>query len=91
MTTTTMTKCCQIDFTIEETSLNFCIENTSIDFNADLGYLKSDIADYSLLTNKPQINDVTLIGNKSFEELGIQTMTNLEIKEIFDRVFKGGN
>ena len=42
---------------------------------------------YPLLSDKPQINDTTLIGNKSFEDLGVKTMTNLEIKEIFDRVF----
>ena len=57
-----------------------------------LGMGTKGTSNYPALTNKPQINNVELIGNKTFEELGIQTMTNLEIKEVFDKVFnKGGN
>ena len=43
---------------------------------------------YPDLTDKPSINGVTLIYDKSFEELGVETLTNLEIKSIFDRVFR---
>ena len=65
---------------------------TNKPINAKIGKTVSGATSYPPLAEKPQINDITLIGNKSFEELGIQTMTNLEIKEIFDRVFnKGGN
>lgn len=48
---------------------------------------------YPPLSEKPSINNVVLLGNKTFEELGVQTMTNLEIKEVFDKVFnkEGGN
>lgn len=42
---------------------------------------------YNALTNKPSINDVVLIGNKTFEDLGDMPLTNLEIKEMFDRIF----
>lgn len=44
--------------------------------------------DYEALINKPQINDVTLVGNKSFKELGLRPATNTEIAEIINRVFK---
>lgn len=44
--------------------------------------------DYEALINKPQINDVTLTGNKTFEELGLRPATNTEIAEIINRVFK---
>ena len=47
--------------------------------------------DYDLLENKPQIEGVVLQGNKTFGDLGDHTLTNIEIKEIFDRIFKGGN
>ena len=47
--------------------------------------------DYDLLENKPQIEGVILQGNKTFSDLGDHTLTNIEIKEIFDRIFKGGN
>ena len=45
---------------------------------------------YDRLSNKPRINGEDLIGDKSFEALGVVTMTNMEIKSIFDSVFKGG-
>lgn len=46
-------------------------------------------SDYSLLDNKPSINDVELVGNKSFEDLGDSPLTNVEIQAIFNRVFNG--
>lgn len=60
--------------------------------NAKISNASSGTTNYEMLSNKPSINEITLIGNKSFEDLGVNTMTNLEIKELFDRVFnKGGN
>lgn len=51
-----------------------------------------ETGDYEKLSNKPSINDVMLIGNKTFEELGDRNLSNLEIKAIFDRIFdNGGN
>lgn len=51
-----------------------------------------ETGDYEKLSNKPSINDVILIGNKTFEELGDRNLSNLEIKAIFDRIFdNGGN
>lgn len=46
---------------------------------------------YPPLTQKPSINDVVLLGDKTFEDLGDHILTNIEIKALFDRVFKGGN
>ena len=43
--------------------------------------------DYEALRNKPSINSVELVGDKSFEDLGDSPLTNLEIQEIFDSVF----
>lgn len=45
--------------------------------------------DYNSLINKPSINDVELKNDKSFEELGVNTMTNFEILDVFNRVFGG--
>lgn len=84
-------KCCEINFTIEETNLNFSIgDSQNLNFGIDSNYIiGGDTSDYEKLIHKPQINDVTLIGNKTIEELGVNTMTNLEILNIFNRVFKG--
>lgn len=38
--------------------------------------------DYNVLNNKPSINGVTLVGNRSLEDLGIQTISNSEIDAI---------
>ena len=42
--------------------------------------------DYEQLYNKPQINDVTLTGNRSFDDLGLSAMTSLEIIEMYRRI-----
>ena len=47
-------------------------------------------SNYEELSKKPQINGVTLLGDKSFEDLGDASLSNLEIATIFNKVF-GGN
>ena len=49
-----------------------------------------ETSDYNNLINKPSINEVELKGNKTLEDLGDKSLTNIEIKHIFDKVFKGG-
>lgn len=51
---------------------------------------KVSTSNYEDLYNKPKINGVTLIGDRSFEDLGEESLTNMEIVTIFNRVF-GGN
>lgn len=48
------------------------------------GQLSDDIVhkDYEELTNKPSINGVTLIDDKSFEDLGMSAITPQEIDDI---------
>ena len=38
--------------------------------------------DYSIILNKPQIELVELVGNKTFEELGITAMSTTDIDNI---------
>jgi hypothetical protein len=53
------------------------------------------ITDYDeLVINKPKINGVELKGNKTLEDLGEETITNQELKDIIDNQFEvifGGN
>lgn len=51
--------------------------------NAGTGYI-SGTDDYDTLNNKPSINDVILMGNKSFEDLGINEVTDSELDIVFD-------
>lgn len=45
----------------------------------------SGVSNYDDLDNKPKINDVELKGNKTFENLGINTITNIELEEMLNR------
>lgn len=40
-------------------------------------------SDYNKLKNKPRINSVELVGDKSFDDLGMNTISNIELEEIF--------
>lgn len=40
--------------------------------------------DYNDLDNKPSINEVVLVSNKSFEDLGLVDMTNMEIENLLN-------
>ena len=46
----------------------------------------NNTSDYRLLKNKPQIDDVELIGNKSFNDLGLTNISNMRIEEIIGGV-----
>lgn len=45
---------------------------------------------YQEIGDKPSVNGVMLYQDKSIEDLGVKTMTNQEILDIFNRVI-GGN
>ena len=61
-------------------------ENDSMVANfGEMTFIRTD--NYDDLLNKPQINGVELMGDKSFEDLGDTPLTNLEIKAIFDSIF----
>ena len=46
---------------------------------------------YENMINLPQINSVPLKGNKSFEDLGLREITNLEIDEMFKDIVEGND
>lgn len=50
------------------------------------GYTGSSL-NYNNLKNKPSIEDVELIGNKTFEELGLAEIDNIEIDKLFKQYF----
>ena len=43
--------------------------------------------DYNELINKPKVNTVELKGNKSFEDLGLNRMSNSDLESLFNSVF----
>lgn len=57
--------------------------------------MPTPIDDYNLLRNHPSVNGVELKGDKSFEDLGRNKITNMDLKKIIDEqyelIFGGGN
>lgn len=41
--------------------------------------------DYEKLKNLPSVNEHTLIGDSSFEDIGLHFMTNVEIRDLLRR------
>lgn len=76
-----------LDFILdEEESLDFAIDDEeSLDFTAD-AYINVATTDYNELVNKPQINGVTLIGNKTSADIHVQDpiddITNQDIDNV---------
>lgn len=51
----------------------------------DVSIVTTDLDnDYRKLHNKPQINNVELVGNKSFSDLGLNELDDIEILAICD-------
>ena len=53
-------------------------------FSIDLLNDSGGTYDYNALINKPSINGVELINDKTFEQLGREDIKNIRIKEIID-------
>lgn len=51
-------------------------------FDLNYGNGGVNVGNYEALTNKPSINGVTLIGNSTFEQLGLHPVTSNDIHEI---------
>lgn len=49
--------------------------------------MPSGVKDYNLMTNKPSIEDVVLMGNKTMADFGDRELSNIEIQDIIDSVF----
>lgn len=56
----------------------------NIDLGSDVKPIIGTANDYALSENKPSINGVTLIGDKSNEELHIGAMSNMDIENILN-------
>lgn len=74
----------------DDLTLEFQTDNTfgiSMDGDETLGVTVDPRAptidnDYNALRNKPQIEGNELIGNKTYEELNMHRLTNIELEQI---------
>ena len=56
-------------------------EGTIDDWVNSLGGLQGD---YNKLVSKPMINSITVEGNKKLKDYGYDTLSNVELEELFD-------
>ncbi len=42
----------------------------------------SIVLDYNALENKPEINSVELVGNKTLPEIGVNSISNIELQNL---------
>lgn len=59
---------------------------TTVRYHSSGGGGSGGTSDYNDLANKPQIEGVTLSGNKTFPNLNLNVLTNTEIQDIFDNL-----
>ena len=60
-------------------------------FDEDFGEIHNIVENnYEKLRNKPQIENIEMVGNKTFEDLGITEISNIEILEIANKILFGG-
>lgn len=69
---------------------HLCIENTHLDFNAELGYVSVNNR-YAPLPDKPQINHRVLeAGNNTYDYLGVQEKIGDITEQDIDNIIYGG-
>lgn len=51
----------------------------------------NNTSNYELLQNKPQIESVELLGNKTFDDLGLSKISNMKIEQIIGGLNNGSD
>lgn len=63
--------------------LEFILEDEDVlDIQLETDISEVVTSNYPDLQNKPKINNVDLVGDKSFDELGLKGLTNSELEKI---------
>lgn len=65
-------------------------DGLKVDENKQLT-LSAELSDYNTLTNKPKINSIELVDNKSFEDLGLKGLENVDILSAIEEAEKSNN
>lgn len=84
-----MRECKDKCFNVKDETYNLCISNTKLNFDVDMGYIGGNLS-YLPLTDKPSINFVELIGNKTSDDLGLQEEINDITEQDIDFIIYGG-
>lgn len=76
-------------FSFHTTSQSFQAQMNSGDSEETFSFGSQTVNndDYTTLKNKPSINEVILVGQKTLEDIGVEEITNLEIDQLFSSIF----
>ena len=77
----------EVTINVSKTTLNFENEKKT---NIELGASHTEnllANDYNTLKNQPSIEGVKLINDKTFEDLGLSEVDNIEIDKLFKEYF----
>lgn len=81
-----------VDFDFSESKQTFPLRMCSSRFSEQFGFVNNGgVSDYKTLSNKPSINTRVLIGESTLSDIGIEEITNIEIDNLFNSIFKGGH
>ena len=85
-------KCGHVDATlIHRSDISACLINkTDLPVIIDSYASGSTVRDYESLVNKPSINDVTLVGNKTGNQLSLINTDDILTEQDIDRIVYGG-
>lgn len=75
----------EIEFASSENEFEIDMEDSVQEIEIEEGNITNiGTKDYKQLYNKPSIEGVTLVNNKTFEDLGAKSLTNLEIEKLIN-------
>lgn len=73
----------EVNINVNKASVNIETQKKNVELEAT--YTEKLLAnDYKTLKNKPSIEGITLIDDKSFEDLGVISLSNVEIEKLIN-------
>lgn len=79
-----------VDFQQQSKEFSVDFSETNNSFGSSFGELQlvPTVSDYEKMYNLPSIENVTLKGNKTLDEFGLDEVSNIEIDNMFKNIFK---
>ena len=72
----------EVSLSIEQPPSIIFSPNNTMAMTAAVGTIITDMNNYESLDNLPSIEDVTLIGNITLPEIGVDILSNMEIERL---------
>ena len=80
-------RCSKMKASINSSKMNVRFSNSNMKTSISNVQRIPSANDYEKALNKPSIEGVTLVNDKTFEDLGLSEVGNTELKEMFDKIF----